>query len=211
MLVPEVGDDGQPMEVLTPREWKFLNMYLDHGDMVKAAVDSGVYRPRGTEKQRMKNQEFTGYRPNAITAARRILNKHKVALERVMDGRGMSIVQLMDKLTEGLDAEMTMAVKAVDDGGGPLRDSKGKWKQELVTVADHRARTKYLEMAFKLRGAFPSTPAVMKVQGDNPDGSLTLRVQHMETLKSKSVEELREMFNEIVAAQRRGPIRMVGS
>lgn len=210
--VQDFGEDGEPLVAMTPREWRFLNMYLDHGDMVKAALDSGIYKPRGTEKQKMKNKEFTGYRPNAINAAQRILKRHKVLIERVMDERGMSLVQLMTKLVQGLDAEQTMAVKAVDDGGGPLRDEKGRWKQELVTVADHKSRVKYLEMALKLRGAFPSTPAVMRIQGEGPGGSVpvSLRSQHLQALEGKSVEELQRMFDELVQAQRKGPVRLAG-
>lgn len=213
VFVPGIAEDGEEMEAMTPREWKFVNEYLADGDMVKAALSSGVYRPRGTERQKMKDREFRGYRPNAIAAARRVLTKHKIRIERIMDERGMSMVQLMTKLEEGLNAETALAVKSVNEGGTPRRGEGGKFMQELVTVPDHKVRVKYLEMGFKLRGAFPATPAVMKVQGSGEDGSvpMTLRVQHMDALKGKSPEELEKMLQEMILAQRRGPLKLVGT
>ena len=183
----------------TPRERKFLEMYLDHGNIAKAAMESGVY-PKGKKSGGL-------VRVKAASAGSRILKRLRPQIEQMMDQEGMSFIQLMRKLADGLDATTPVSVRLEDGDGVPTRDSKGRMQTTTLTVPDHRARTKYLEMAFKLRNAFPAQPAVVRIQGGDQDKPI--QVQHLESIAHRSTEEKQKLLDEIIEASKRVPIRFV--
>lgn len=194
---------------LTRKERKFLDLYLDGGDIRRAALESGIYRPRRLKRGKNTDEDVMekGYRPNAIRAGMRVLKRAMPQIEMLMEQEGMSLVQLMRKLSDGLEASTAMAVSVLDENGVPQRGEGGKFMREVVTVPDHRNRTKYLEMAFKLRNAFPAQPAVVKVQGG--DQAKPIQVQHMDAIESMSEEEKKRRLDELIEAAKRGPLRIV--
>ena len=178
-------DDLQPDDTPatpTPKEAQFLNMYLDHGDVFRAAIDSGIYKPKGEV-----------YRPNAVTAGSRVLEKFKPEMRKMMEQKGLSFIQLLTKLNDGLDAESSYLVGRGED-------------RHVETYPDHRSRSKYLEMGFKLLGAFPSTPAVVKISGDKD--AAPIAVQHFETIKALPLEERKRRLDEMIETVKRTPLRI---
>jgi len=178
-------DDLQPDDTPatpTPKEAKFLNLYFDHGDIAKAAVDSGVYRSKDE-----------GYRTNACRAGSRVLEKFKPEVKKMMEQKGLSFVQLLSKLNDGLNAESSYLVGKGED-------------RHVETYPDHRSRSKYLEMGFKLLGAFPSTPAVVKISGDKD--AAPIAVQHFETIKALPLEERKRRLDEMIETVKRTPLRI---
>jgi len=166
----------------SPKEAIFLRMYIEHGDVAQAARESGIYKPRGA-----------GYRSHAIEAANRVLTRFQPQVKQMMEVQGLSFPQLLKRLNDGLDAESSYAVGRGED-------------RHIETYADHRSRSKYLEMGFKLLGSFPTTPAVVKIGGD--DNSTKIAIQHFEAVKNMSPEERDRRFAEMIEAAKRGPLRI---
>lgn len=181
-LQPDVLQPDDTPATPTPKEAKFLNMYLDHGDVARAATDSGIYKPRGK-----------GNRPKAVAAGSRVLEKFKPEVRKMMEQKGLSFVQLLSKLNDGLNAESPYLVGKGED-------------RHVETHPDHRSRSKYLEMGFKLLGAFPSTPAVIKISGDT--GAAPIAVQHFETIKALPLEERKRRLDEMIETVKRTPVRI---
>src|SRR3990172_9545131 len=148
----EEGGDSLP---LTRKERRFLTLYLDHGNIAKAAIDSGVF-PKGKKSGGL-------VRVKAASAGSRILKRLRPQIEQMMDQEGMSFIQLIRKLAAGLESTTAQAIQTIDENGTPQRDDGGRFVREIVTVPDHRHRVKYLEIALKLRNAFPAQPAVVRI------------------------------------------------
>lgn len=178
-----------------------MDKYLELGDVGKAALASGFYNPK----------KARGSRIDACKAGSRVMKRIGPAVELLMDQEGLSMAMLLRKLTEGLDASTAIAIQTIDEGGTPQRDEKGKFIREISTVPDHKHRTRYLEMALKMRKAFPSMPAVVNVKAGEGGGiPVSLEIQHQESLKGKTVDELKEMLDEAIQGRKKGRLRVVG-
>src|SRR4030042_4170524 len=108
------------------RERKFFELYLDTGNIAKAAIDSGVY-PKGEKGGGL-------FRVKAASAGSKILKRLRPQIEQMMDQEGMSFVQLIRQLADGLDATSPVSVRLEDGEGSPKRDGKGRMKTTTRTV-----------------------------------------------------------------------------
>jgi len=179
---PDVLQPDDTTILPTPKEARFLEMYFEHGDVSRAARESGVYKPKGK-----------GYRSHACAAGSRTLEKFKPEVKRMMERQGLSFVQLLQKLNDGLNADHSYAT-------GPPQD------RHIETVPDHRSRSKYLEMAFKIMSAFPAMPAVVKISGEN--NAAPIAIQHFESIKALPLEERKRRLDEMVESVKRAPLRI---
>jgi hypothetical protein len=184
---PLLGQDAGPLP-LTRAERKFIRLYLEHGDVAKAAIEAGVYKSKGGKHPR-------------IEAAKRgsaILRKAGPAITELMDQEGLSDRQLMDILKDGLSATECVKVRA------------GKDVDRIEQVTDFYTRLKYLEMGFKLRNAFPYRPAVIQTQGAAGKGEgVPIPVQHLDAIEKMPLEERKRELEKMIESAKRVTLRVV--
>jgi hypothetical protein len=195
--------DSLDLSLLTPRQRKFIVHYFESGDVGKAAIAAGIYKKKAGAKglERVK----------AASAGSRLLRKIRPQVEEMMDAAGLSAVQILRSLQEGFTASVeVLGYVEVDE---PSKEDPTKTVKVLrrvpVTIPDFRSRGKYQEMAMKARGMFPSAPpAVVNVKpGVTDDQILTL--QHSESLRGRSKEELEKMLDEAVNRRKVGRLKVV--
>ena len=175
----------------TPKERRFLQEYFTHGNVAKAAIDSGICgRKKGLA------------RVKAASAGSILLKKLRPQIEDAMNAEGLSMVQIIQWLKQGVEAEIPVVVREEVEGDGKVRA-----KRTVITAPDWKSRAKFLEMAMKARGMFPSTPAVVRVQGG--EAGKPVQVEHMESIAHLSTEEKKQRLDELIEASKRGPIHFV--
>jgi len=128
----------------TLRERKFIKAYIENsGNATKAymAISSGMSRE------------------SAVVQGHYMLRKVNVTVTELLDEMGITDVILNKKLGEGLDATKVISVvpippKKTEPGTGDLPDANSK-NIEFVDVPDFNVRVRYLDMAYKLKDAYP--------------------------------------------------------
>lgn len=122
---------------LTPRE-RLLIKYLASGMTQKDALIKVGY------------SEMT-----ASKAAKDILGKPRLqtAMQRAMEKAGVTDDLLGAKLKDGLEANKVISATVIH------KSTEGKTEQidDFIEVPDHQARTRYQDMAHKLRGDYPDS------------------------------------------------------
>ncbi len=97
-------------------------------------------------------------RTSAADLGYRMLRKVDISVTELLDKMGVTNAYLNDKLKEGLEASKVISVvpippKKNKTGTGDLPDANEK-SIDFIDVADFNVRVKYLDMAYKLKGAY---------------------------------------------------------
>lgn len=127
----------------TLRERKFIDAYIKNsGNATEAylAVNSNVTR---------QNAREYGYR---------MLQKVDISAQKLLDRMGITDAYLNNKLNEGLEASKVISVVPIPPkkdkaGTGDLPEANDK-SIDFIDVPDFNVRVKYLDMAYKLKGAY---------------------------------------------------------
>jgi hypothetical protein len=124
------------MKKLSIKQRKFLDKYLETGNMAEAAEYAG---------SKGKNSH------NLHAAGRVLWDSLGLTISELMEEKGLSDEKLMRTLEDGLNATKVIScnVVALDKEGMKDADSMTK---DFVDVDDFPTRHKYLETALKLKG-----------------------------------------------------------
>ena len=131
-------------ETMTLKERRWLDAYLETGNATEAARRAG-YSSSSEEALR--------------TAGSRNLKKMTLSINETLDRMGLTEVALVKRLQAGLEATAVVTAK----WEGKITDER--------EYPDWAARLGYLDMAFRLRGMYPSDKAAQAV----PEGLNLLR------------------------------------
>lgn len=127
----------------TLRQRKFITALIKHkGNATKAYLEI-------SPKCKVESAAVLGYR---------MLRKVNLSVEELLDRMGMTDAYLNQKLNEGLEATKVISVvpippKKGKQGSADLPDANEK-NIEFIDVPDSNVRVKYLDMAYKLKGAY---------------------------------------------------------
>jgi hypothetical protein len=155
-----------------PKDAAFLKCYFETGSVKQAAIDSKL-----TTK---KNKDGTIDGIRAAIVGAQALKRLQPKIAEMMNAVGLGPLEILAKLTEGLDAMEHYQVKT------------GQYTTEVISKEDFRSRAKYVEMALKCHGLLLNSSPVMKLQGpDKP-----IEHQHRHSLEGKSTDELNRILEE---------------
>ncbi len=127
----------------TIKERKFIDAYIkNNGNATEAYL---ALHPKAK-------------RTSAADLGYRMLRKVDISVIELLDKMGVTDAYLNEKLNEGLDASKVISVvpippKKNKTGTGNLPDANEK-SVDFIDVADFNVRVKYLDMAYKLKGAY---------------------------------------------------------
>lgn len=127
----------------TLRQRKFITALIKYkGNATKAYLEI-------SPKCKVESAAVLGYR---------MLRKVNLSVEELLDRMGMTDAYLNQKLNEGLEATKVISVvpippKKGKQGSADLPDANEK-NIEFIDVPDSNVRVKYLDMAYKLKGAY---------------------------------------------------------
>lgn len=129
----------------TLREKKFIKAYIENGG-------------NATEAYLTVNSNVT--RQNAREYGYRMLQKVDISVTELLDKMGVTDAYLNERLKEGLEATKVISVvpippKKHQPSTGDLPNANEK-NIEFIDVPDSNVRVKYLDMAYKLKGRYPS-------------------------------------------------------
>jgi hypothetical protein len=113
---------------ITVKQRKWLAAYIETGNATEAARQAG----------------YSGNDETLYSIGHQNMKKLTRSIHEMLDRMGLSDAALIKKLQEGLNATVVETGKFE----GKITDER--------SYPDYAARFKYLEMAFRLRGAFPS-------------------------------------------------------
>jgi hypothetical protein len=130
--------DQDPEPDLSVPERKFLELYMELGNATEAAMQ--VYN--------------CSSRASAASMGYTVLRRHPEAVRALMERRGLDMGTLMQKVHEGLDAEVVVVAK-----------HQGKLGEEKA-YPDFATRQRYADMVLKLTGSY--APERHELSG--PDG-----------------------------------------
>ena len=139
----------------TLKERKFIDAYIKNkGNATQAYIEIS---PDCKEE----SARVLGYR---------WLQKVNISVEELLDKMEMTDGYLSGKLYEGLDATKVISVipippKKSQENNTDLPEANSK-NIEFIDVPDYNVRVKYLDMALKLKGKFPSEKHDVKVEGE---------------------------------------------
>lgn len=125
----------------TQLQIRFLDKYIENGgNATKAWEDTHPNCNHNSAKQ----QGF------------KMMQKLDLSLTELFDRMGISDGKLTKKLEEGLDAKKVLGLLPIpkDRKNSPLNSDQPQHK--YLDVPDMGVRVKYLDMAFKLKGKYPS-------------------------------------------------------
>ena len=129
----------------TLRERKFIKAYIENnGNATQAYIDVNPNVKRDS----------------AEVLGARMLGKVSITVSEFLDKAGVDDIFLSQKLREGLDAKKVISVvpippKEANPSTGDLPDANSK-NIEFIDVDDFNVRVKYLDMAYKLKDAYPA-------------------------------------------------------
>lgn len=127
----------------TLRERKFITALIKHkGNATKAYLEI-------SPKCKVESAAVSGYR---------MIRKVNISVSELLDRMGITDAYLNDKLNEGLEAGKVISVvpippKKDKTSTGDLPDANDK-SVDFIDVPDFNVRVKYLDMAYKLKGAY---------------------------------------------------------
>ena len=127
----------------TIKERKFIDAYIkNNGNATEAYL---ALHPKAK-------------RTSAADLGYRMLRKVDISVTELLDKMGVTDAYLNDKLNEGLEASKVISVVPIPPrknktGTGDLPDANEK-SIDFIDVADFNVRVKYLDMAYKLKGAY---------------------------------------------------------
>ena len=127
----------------TLRERKFITALIKHkGNATKAYLAI-------SPKCKRKSAAVSGYR---------MLRKANISVSELLDRMGLTDAYLNDRLNEGLEASKVISVvpippKKGKQGSADLPEANDK-SVDFIDVPDFNVRVKYLDMAYKLKGAY---------------------------------------------------------
>ena len=127
----------------TIKERKFIDAYIkNNGNATEAYL---ALHPKAK-------------RTSAADLGYRMLRKVDISVTELLDKMGVTDAYLNDKLNEGLEASKVISVvpippKKNKTGTGDLPDANEK-SIDFIDVPDFNVRVKYLDMAYKLKGAY---------------------------------------------------------
>ena len=127
----------------TLRERKFIDAYIkNNGNATEAYL---ALHPKAK-------------RTSAADLGYRLLRKVDISVTELLDKMGVTDAYLNEKLKEGLEATKVISVvpippKKGQQGSADLPDANEK-NIEFIDVPDSNVRVKYLDMAYKLKGAY---------------------------------------------------------
>ena len=127
----------------TLRERKFIDAYVkNNGNATEAYL---ALHPKAK-------------RTSAADLGYRMLRKVEISVTELLDKMGVTDAYLNEKLKEGLEATKVISVvpippKKHQPGTGDLPNANEK-NIEFIDVPDSNVRVKYLDMAYKLKGAY---------------------------------------------------------
>lgn len=124
---------------LTPKQRKWLEVYVETSNATEAAMQSYDCKDRHTAQN-------IGYE-----------NMSKLGFGELMEYMGLSDAKLLKKTEEGLDATRTISAISGDRAKGTDMD--------FVDVPDYAVRHRYLETILKLKGKL-SDGKKFEVKGD---------------------------------------------
>jgi len=139
----------------TLKERKFIDAYIKYkGNATQAYI-------KISPDCKEESARVLGYR---------WLQKVNISVEELLDKMEMTDGYLSGKLYEGLDATKVISVipippKKSQENNTDLPEANSK-NIEFIDVPDYNARVKYLDMALKLKGKFPSEKHDVKVEGE---------------------------------------------
>lgn len=127
----------------TLKERKFITALIKHkGNATRAYLEI-------SPKCKVESAAVLGYR---------MLRKVNLSVGELLDRMGITDAYLNDKLNEGLEATKVISVipippKKHQPSTGDLPNANEK-NIEFIDVPDSNVRVKYLDMAYKLKGAY---------------------------------------------------------
>ena len=127
----------------TLRQHKFVNAYIKNGGNATEA-----YLALHPKAKRTSAGDL-GYR---------MLKKVDISVTELLDKMGVTDIYLNEKLKEGLEATKVISVvpippKKGKQGSADLPNANDK-SIDFIDVPDSNVRVKYLDMAYKLKGAY---------------------------------------------------------
>jgi len=127
----------------TLRQHKFVNAYIKNGGNATEAYLAV------NPKAKYDSARVLGYR---------MLAKVNISVVELLDRMGITDAYLNDKLNEGLKASKVISVVPIPPkkhkaGTGDLPPANAK-SVDFIDVPDFNVRVKYLDMAYKLKGAY---------------------------------------------------------
>jgi len=138
----------------TLKERKFITAYIENNGNASKAY-------------RATHPKYKG--ENSHVLGCRMLIKVNITTNELLDEMGMNDEQLHEKLHEGLDAKKVVSVipvkpKEAQPNTTDLGNANSR-SIEFIDVEDYPTRHKYLDMAYKLKGVYPSEKHDVKVEG----------------------------------------------
>lgn len=145
----------------TQLQMAFLDKYIENGgNATKAWEDTHPDCNHNSAKQ----QGFT------------MMRKLNLSLTELFDRMGLTDAKLVKRLEQGIDAKRLVSISPIpkNQKNSPLNPNQPQLK--YLDVPDLHVRVKYLDMAFRLKGKYPSDKsmdsialsfaALMKAKGE---------------------------------------------
>jgi len=129
----------------TQLQIRFLDKYIENGgNATKAWEDTHPNCNHRSAKQQ-------GYK---------MMQKLDLSLTELFDRMGLTDGKLTKKLEQGLDAKRLVSVSPIPKNQKGFLLDPNQPQLKYLDVPDMNVRVKYLDMAFKLKGKYPSDKAM---------------------------------------------------
>jgi len=132
----------------TQAQIRFLEKYIENGgNATKAWEDTHPNCSHRSAKQQ-------GYM---------MMKKLDLSLTELFDRMGLTDGKLAEKLKQGLEAKKVLGVAPIPKNGKASSLDPNNPQHKYIDVPDMGVRVKYLDMAFRLKGKYPSDKAMDSV------------------------------------------------
>lgn len=191
---PELGEPRP----LSKKEATFLKLWFETGDVANAVLESKLWKPKKSSKAKPSSNKIT-----AASIGSRLLKEIAPTVDEMLNAAGLSKMEVLKSLKEGLGAEETVRVRVMGDNG--------KERTEIHRYPDFKARAKYQEMALKAHMILVNTPTIVNnnTVAAQAQAAAGIARMHRESLEGKSPDELHAILEEEDRA--RSSIRLVHS